>query len=540
MILLKEGQIMKTKKLIAFVLTIVMLCSIAAPMAFAAEKNSEYPIIYVTGSRHKIYADKTNPSESNRVWKIGVDIGATVKEALAPCLKELAIGIITDDYDKYCDELVNHIVPLFEKVVLDNNGEASNGSGIACEAANYNYPKKSSDFALMDYNFWYDWRISPMVVGEQLKNHIDNVKALTGKDKVVIVARCMGANITSAYFTKYYDHAVENVDSIMMYEPSNLGLDILGAIYSGQLYLDDDRVNEFLDYFVKNGDLLESEETGEFISALVAVLNEVKVLGIATDLINQLLEKVKANLIPRLLLGTFGTFPSYWSMVGEDYYEEAREFIFSGREEEYKGLIEKNDEYYYSVTKGLPERMEKLVADGVEIGVLVKYNIPSYPFYEKASQQTDMVSDVYHVSFYATSAPYGEVLSDSYINGLADKKYLSPDKMIDASTCLFPEKTWFIRNISHDPFPPSIDELIYEYFNQNGKLTVFDNEKFPQYMDYDSATDTLSPIKAPAEEKPDDSGNNTGNESGKDKESVSIFMRFITAILNFFAKLFKR
>lgn len=535
---------MKTKKLIAFVLTIVMLCSIAAPMAFAAEKNSEYPIIYVTGSRHKIYADKTNPSESNRVWKIGVDIGATVKEALAPCLKELAAGIITDDYDKYCDELVNHIVPLFEKVVLDNNGEASNGSGIECEAANYNYPKKSSDFALMDYNFWYDWRLSPMVVGEQLKNHIDNVKALTGKDKVVIVARCMGANITSAYFTKYYDHAVENVDSIMMYEPSNLGLDVLGAIYSGQLYLDDDRVNEFLDYFVKNGDLLESEETGEFISALVAVLNEVKVLGIATDLINQLLEKVKANLIPRLLLGTFGTFPSFWSMVGEDYYEEAREFIFGGREEEYKGLIEKNDEYYYSVTKGLPERMEKLVADGVEIGVLVKYNIPSYPFYEKASQQTDMVSDVYHVSFYATSAPYGEVLSDSYINGLADKKYLSPDKMIDASTCLFPEKTWFIRNISHDPFPPSIDELIYEYFNQNGKLTVFDNEKFPQYMDYDSATDTLSPIKAPAEEKPDDSGNNggnnTGNESGKDKESVSIFMRFITAILNFFAKLFKR
>ena len=188
--------------------------------------------------------------------------------------------------------------------------------------------------------------------------------------------------------------------------------------------------------------------------------------------------------------------------------------------------------------------MEKLVADGVEIGGLGKDNIPSYPFYEKASQQTDMVSDVYHVSFYATSAPYGEVLSDSYINGLADKKYLSPDKMIDASTCLFPEKTWFIRNISHDPFPPSIDELIYEYFNQNGKLTVFDNEKFPQYMDYDSATDTLSPIKAPAEEKPDDSGNNggnnTGNQSGKDKESVSIFMRFITAILNFFAKLFKR
>ena len=531
------------KKTMALLLSIIMLFSMVAPAAFAAEKNSEYPIIYVTGSRHKIYADKENPSESNRVWKIGVDIGETVKEALAPCLKELAAGIVTDDYDAYCDELVNHVVPLFEKVVLDKNGEASNGSGVEHEAADYNYPVKSSGFALMDYNFWYDWRLSPMVVGDQLKDHIDNVKKLTGKDKVVIVARCMGANITSAYFTKHYDHAIQNVDSIMMYEPSNLGLDILGAIYSGQLQLDDDRVDEFLNYFIKNGDLIEDEATGELIGALVSVLNEIKALGIATDLVNELLENVKDNLIPRLLLGTFGTFPSFWSMVGEDYYEEARKFIFNGREEEYKGLIEKNDEYYYRVTKGLPERMEKLVADGVEIGVLVKYNIPSYPFYAKANQQTDMVSDVYHVSYYATSAPYGEVLSDSYINSLADKKYLSPDKMIDASTCLFPEKTWFIRNISHDPFPPSIDELIYEYFNNSGKLTVFQDERFTQYLDYDSEKDTITPITAPAEEKPDDSGNsgnNSSNNNSEKGESVSIFIRFFTAILNFFAKLFKK
>ena len=234
---------MKIKRLLALVLSLVMLFSAVAPVAFAAAKNSQYPIIYVTGSRHKIYADKNNPSESNRVWKIGVDVGATVKEALAPCLAELAKGIVTDDYDAYCDELVNCVVPLFEKVVLDKNGEASNGSGIEKESAKITYPKKANNYALMDYNFYYDWRLSPMVVCHQLKDHIDAVKERTGKDKVVIVARCMGANITSAYFTEYYDHAIANVDSIMMYEPSNLGLDVLGAIYSGQIKMDDDRVD---------------------------------------------------------------------------------------------------------------------------------------------------------------------------------------------------------------------------------------------------------------------------------------------------------
>lgn len=295
--------------------------------------------------------------------------------------------------------------------------------------------------------------------------------------------------------------------------------------------MDDDRVDEFLDYFIKNGDLLEDEATGEFVGAFVSVLNEMKALGITTELINKLLEKVKDNLIPRLLLGTFGTFPSFWSMVGEDYYEEARAFVFNGREEEYKGLIEKNDDYYYNVTVGLPERMKKLEEDGVEIGVLVKYNIPSYPFYEDANQQTDMVSDVYHVSFYATSAPYGETLSEEYINGLADKKYLSPDKMIDASTCLFPDKTWFVRNISHDPFPPSIDELIYEFFNQNGQLTVFDNEKFPQYMDYDSATDTLTPITEPEAEKP---------ARGTISYTFSVIIRFFKAFINLIAGLINK
>ena len=489
---------MKLQKLISLVLSLIMVFSLLVPIAYAAE-DTEYPIIYVTGSRNKLYADKTTPSESNRIWKIGVDVGAVVKEALAPCLKELAAGIIKDNYDAYCDELVNCIVPLFEKVILDKNGEASNGSGVERESAVRSYPTKHSNYTFWDYQFVYDWRLSPMEVCHQLKAHIDRVKEITGEEKVVLIGRCMGANMISAYFTEYYDHAKQNLDTIVMYEPSSLGLDILGAIYSGQLSVDDKRVDEFLDYYLSHGNLIEDETTAELVSVLVSLLQEMRALGIATELVNKLLEKVKDNLIPRLLLGTFGTFPSFWSMVGEEYYEDAMEFVFGGKEEEYKGFIEKNDDWHYNVMKKLPETMKALEADGVSFGVLVKYNIPSYPFYENAKQQTDMVSDVYHVSFYATSANYGETLSDEYIDSLEDTKYLSPDKVIDASTCLFPDKTWFIKNISHDPFPPSIDKLISKFIKSNGTLTVFDDENYPQYMDYIEETDTLVPLKAEEE-----------------------------------------
>lgn len=505
------------KKLISLVLALAMLFTVFTPAVIAAEE--EYPIIYVTGSRHPLYADKNNPSQENRIWKIGVDVGAVVKEALAPCLKELAAGIITDNYDAYCEELINTVVPLFKNVILDKNGEASNGSGVEREAAVRKYPAKSSNFGLMDYNFIYDWRLSPMVVGEQLKAHIERVKTLTGKDKVVLVGRCMGANMISAYFTENYDHAVQNVDNIVMYEPSNLGLDILGAIYSGQLSLDDDRVDEFLNYYLSHENLIEDETTAELVKALVSILNEIRMLGIATGLVNRLLENVKDKLIPELLLGTFGTFPSFWSMVGEEYYEDAKEFVFTGREEEYKRLIEKNDDWYYNVMTKLPETMKSLEKDGVNIGVLVKYNIPSYPFYENAKQQTDMVSDVYHVSYYATSANYGETLSDEYINGLSDLSFVSPDKVIDASTCLFPEKTWFIKNISHDPFPPSIDKLILEFIHSHGELTVFSDERYPQYLSYDSENDTITPLMP--------------EEDSAETES------FFSRIINFFRLLFK-
>lgn len=511
---------MKLKKVLSLVLSLLLICSVFVP-AVSAAQNEEYPIIYIPGTRNPLYADKNNPSQDNRIWKIGVDVGAVVKEALAPCLKELALGIVRDDYTAYCDELANTVVPLFSKIVLDKNGEASNGSGVEKESASRSYPAKSGNYGFWDYHFVYDWRLSPMDVCHQLKAHIDRVKTLTGKDKVVLIGRCMGANMISAYFTEYYDHAVESVDNIVMYEPSNLGLDILGAIWSGQVSLDDKQLDLFLDYYLTHEDLIQDEDTAEFVAALVSILNDIRMLGIATDLVNKLLENVGDNLIPRLLLGTFGSFPSFWSMVGKEYYEDAREFVFAGKEEEYKGFIEKTDDWYYNVMEKLPETMKALEKDGVSIGVLVKYNIPSYPFYTNASQQTDMVSDVYHVSYYATSAPYGETLSDDYINGLADKKYLSPDKMIDASTCIFPDRTWFIRDISHDPFPPSIDKLIKAFIDSHGEMTVFSNEAYPQFLQYNAEADTITPLEA---EEP--AGNTTG------------FMKFINDIVRFFKSFF--
>ncbi|MBQ7294820.1 MAG: hypothetical protein IJW86_01355 [Clostridia bacterium] len=46
---------MKLKKLISLVLSLIMVLSLFVPAVYAAD-GTEYPIIYVTGSRNKLYA----------------------------------------------------------------------------------------------------------------------------------------------------------------------------------------------------------------------------------------------------------------------------------------------------------------------------------------------------------------------------------------------------------------------------------------------------------------------------------------------------
>ena len=65
--------------------------------------------------------------------------------------------------------------------------------------------------------------------------------------------------------------------------------------------------------------------------------------------------------------------------------------------------------------------------------------------------------------------------------------------MIDASTCALPDNTWFIKNLYHDEFPASVDRLINKFiFTENATVNTF--AEYPQFLNYDKETDSLSPV----------------------------------------------
>lgn len=506
------------KKAITLILSLVLIFSLCLPAA--AVKNEEHPTIYVLGARvtsiHAADGTQLFPNDS-------VDAGEVLKEYLKPCLEKLAVGILIDDYEEWAAAFHEAIMKVFGELALDGNGEASDGSGTK-HPYNHALPKKTSGYQVYDYELCYDWRLSPLESAELLKAYIDDVKGATGESKVNLLGRCYGANVIQAYLTLYPEHAIENVDDVSYLASSVDGLDSLGALFTADITLDPDAVNNFVDYYMENGDLIENPETRSLITTAVEMLNYISVLGLTLDACELFVDRVKEDIFPRVLKDTFGGYVSYWSMVPAEKYEQARDFVFAGVEDEYAGFIRKIDRYHNEVQLKAEETLKYLDSRGIDFYIVSKYSYPDIPVHESATALSDGFTSVKRQSFSATCANYGEVLSDDYIASLENSKYLSPDHKIDAATCLFPETSYFVKDIYHDTFPHAINSFAISLMNS--EATVSSGE-YPQYVRYTGWSEPLVPI-----EGLDEDG------TKEDEPKFLVFIRFFTAVLNFIKKLF--
>ncbi len=506
------------KKFVSFLLCVVLVLSLCVP-AFAGNYD-EKPSIYVIGARvTNLYA-----ADGTRIFpNDSVDEGEVIKEAIKPCLEKFALGMLTNDYEAWAQEFYNAVIKAMGNLALDKNGEVSDGS-YAEHPYNYSLPRKTSNYNEYDYQLWYDWRVSPIETAELLKKYIDQVKEATGEDKVNILGRCYGANVVQAYLTLYPEHAIANVDDVAYLSSSVDGIDILGALFTGNIELNDQAIENFVNYYMENKDLIEDPDTKSLISATVEVLNYISVLGLTGDALEVLVQRLKKDIFPLVLKDTFGGWPSYWAMVPVDQYEEARDFIFAGVEDEYAEFIKKTDRYHNEVQLKVTETLLALDEAGIDFYMISKYNFPDVPIYEDATALSDGNTTVLRQSFGATCADYGEILSDKYIKSLKDTKYLSPDRKIDGSTCLFPETSYFVKDMHHETFPYPINRLALDVMNH--EATVSGGE-YAQYLRFDGSS-TLKVIEGL-------------DEDGTKKETPAqmLFIRFFNAIIKFITKLFK-
>ncbi|MGN0447126.1 MAG: hypothetical protein ACI4GC_01120 [Acutalibacteraceae bacterium] len=468
-------------KAIALLLSLIMVFSVTS-IGVAASYENDLPVVYLRGATEKVY-DKNG----NQVWPVTTSITDMLIDNRKPLLAAFSASLATSDWSIYGDALNLVLNEYYQYGALDNNGNPKNGTTIK------NSPKpkvKSSDFGIGDYVFRYDPRLDPWETADLLNSYINSVLAATGKKKVQLVSRCMGCCFASAYLCKY---GADKVDTAIYYASAAKGSTVCGELFYGKLKFDENVLNNYADTYM--GD----DELSSLLAGVISITYSLSLLGAGTGVVTDIFNQMSVEVWPQLLRTTFANMPAYWAMVSEDYYEGAKNFVFGGYEAEYAGLIKKIDNYHQNVMLKLDSDLKTFVKNGMKIVVLAKYNRPFPPYIESSQVQGDGRINMDDIAFGAVGADIGTYFDVTYLNearlsGTID--YISDDLTIDTSTALFPNNTWYVKNIKHGTFPPSINVMIMDILHKKKQVTVNDFAEYPQFMDFDYDTDTLSPIEA--------------------------------------------
>lgn len=523
------------KKTLSILLALVMLLTLAVP-AFAAEKQgTDIPNVYLQGQGSHIALP-----DGTIIYDGGDLPDGFLSDAVKGCMPYFTDAMKNDDEESwaaYREKFMEYFLPVFGKYALDKNGEASDGSHVAdmswwnAGASKYG----DGSYRIRSFNFYQDWRIDPFANADSLNEYIQVVKSKTGASKINLVGRCEGTNVILAYLDKY---GYNDVNCVELYVMSANGVDLENALFSGKMYFD----GASLRRFKETNDLLDEEMTidqtiMDLIDAALEMTGDTMMLDAGLATLQALAPKIYKELIVYVLRESYGTMPGIWSLVGPDYYQDARKGVFGGYEEEYAGLLEKLDHYDQRVRQRVPEIINDAVANGVKIANYAKYgNFQVQPICDTNDEIGDNSVSLKFASLGATTAKYGATLSDKYIanaekNGTA--KYISPDKMVDASTVLasIRDTTWFIYGSEHRDFPNIIHDFMLKFLKANGDLTVFDDQTAPQYMFYEGEPDkgdTLVPMTSDNAEELD-----SGTVIFKEVNWKDMFQRFFKALLTF-------
>ena len=492
------------KKALSLILAFILMFTCAAPVMAVAGQIENIPIIMLRGDGAQIYVPDENAENGERnIWGEafsnieGGSIGESVANVLLPFLTE---GLLFDKWDNYYDAFYEEISPIFEELRLDGDGNPRYNSGLGkADKAEIASARKQNPanwqggrYNVGNYVYWYDWRLDPEDIIDDLHLYILDVMKVTGKKQVALCGTCFGGAYLLAYLNEYGTQG--HIKNVFFNVTVGNSTAVLTDAFCGEIEIDAKAIerygyqktsldsNSFLDIISSTPLLNEIIFSSYDLLAQVGVIDK---LGITFD---ELYEKIYEGLVPRLAIAIFATFPSYWSLIEPDRFEQARDFVFkaagAGFEDEYAGVIEKINNNYENVTSRKEEIIKNCQDAGVHFGALAKYGVQMYPFVKSQNQISDELVDFYHASFGATVAKdlYStfdeEYMLNAKLNGT--DKYISPDGQIDASTSLFKDSLWVVKNAYHDYFKQ--DYKIIEEFCRNTKFTVNDSPSFPQYF----------------------------------------------------------
>lgn len=466
------------KKVLSVLLALVLMLTSLSVVAFAYDgKTKSYPVIKVHGfMARELLADK-NDENSDVLWPPSTDL---ILDAVKKALPSLAKFAVTRDWKKLGDEITPLAKTIFEPAFLDENGEPIGDSGVY-----FSYPAASTITKNSVLKFNYDWRLDPVELASELNDFINYVLECSGADKVDLQCHSFGGVVTATYARLY---GVGKIHTAVFNSTAVLGETYTGELMTGKILLDKDAIINFMSYVFDHNDY----ET--LLNGLVKLFSDAGLLDFICKFGNDLIAELSEQVLPEVIVPAFGGWLSVWAMVPNSDIEESMNYVFT---EIYKnsnidrsGLIEKINNFN-TVFRPYKTQVLNDFNDNTNFYVISRYGYCSVPVTPSWASMSDGVVDSKYTSFGATFAEFDKTLPDELIAG-KDPAMISPNKEVDASTCMFPQQTWFIRNLAHSA---DLDDFIDIFFEYDGQATVDTFEEYPRFMLYDGASDSLVPDK---------------------------------------------
>ena len=491
------------KKILSLLLIVLICVSISVPAFAESGCNCGInPVVYVHGfGSYSLYEYSVN----GKTIQVFPPNGPSIIKSV-PGIFDLLINLtVTKNHKRSADDFIRVLENLMGRLACDKNGNSLYKVGIEQRKlptedrhgiTNYSFDTQAKDFnEKSQYSYYYDFRLDPVENAEGLNDYIQYIKKLTHHSKVSLVCHSQGNTVVLSYLAKYKN---KDVSRVLFLSPAYQGLSLIGELFNADLDIRG-KADELELYFKG---ILGFSPSKKIAEALISVLNKGGALPYLTDILQDMLDKEFSYILNTELLKVFGTMPAIWSFCPDEYYESGKKNMF-GSDKEYAGLIKKIDYYHYNIQKRLPQILAECKARGMTFAITCGYDVSTVPISDNPQGQTDMLIDTKYMSIGATCAPAGESFDNDYKQmRYPNKDYISPDRKIDASTCLYPDRTWFIKGQLHDDFYDAYTDFLTSLLLFKGQPTIYNMNGYRQFMTYDRRMN-LVPVGILQERKSD-------------------------------------
>lgn len=468
------------KKIIAILLSVVLIFSIGTAAYAVSETDAcdcgNVPVIFVTGfASTPLIADKGLETERS---VFGPEAGPLIV-GIVKLMPAVFMLVLCGNEDYFATAVCTFANDLFGEMYCDDSGNPVYDN---ISTQDWEEPTDCHDKDTQ-HKFYYDWRRDVFDIAAELNDYIEEIKALTGHSKVALRSESMGGAVTMTYLS-VYGH--DSIDTIVMQSSAFNGITLMGDIFTGDLKIESESILNYIKNFV-----VGDSQTMILARVLISYCNFL--MNPVAGFVDQTLSDTKEQLFDGAIRDMIGNFAGLWTFVPQESYEEAKNFMLD--ETENAELIRKIDRYHYGVMDRTKELLDSAMADGMKLAIISNYGKAGVPVGTDVNFQSDFLIDTARTSHGATCSTIDGTLGDGYVQAIADgHNHLSCDGQIDASTCLYPEQTWFIKDMLHTGYTAGYDEFVYQFIYDSEQQTVWSRSDYPQFLYNNAESETLEPL----------------------------------------------